>query len=376
MPALSLRDIGVLPPPPPPPGGPTYTAPPPVYVASPPPATMINPFVAIAMGVNKTQSIAFAAVFGVLTLLLAVRFARGVGKHRMVYAFLIIIGAMRVATFVFRYFVATTKPTASSFQAILIASGVLLVAGFLFIVEAIMQLLWDWFCTVRNLSIPGRTTKNMNRSRHWLLVVISTLGIVGAVLQITSISKGDKATFNTAKHLRLASGALFIALCFALIALTIVVALLPVLRPEPVTKWPMIAVLVISTAGLMLESVYRVWAAAAPTGWATTQNAVDVMIVLPEGLIMLFAIFLGLDDLGQVAFVCSPRKPATQPVEQQEEPAVSDSTLAQPATTRKRGLTVSASRDEFEEISLHKVGSKHDDFSSVDVTDASREPSH
>lgn len=52
--------------------------------------------------------------------------------------------AVRVATFVFRYFVAATKPTASSFQALLIASGVLLVAGFLFIVEAIMQLLWDW----------------------------------------------------------------------------------------------------------------------------------------------------------------------------------------------------------------------------------------
>lgn len=232
---------------------------------------------------------------------------------------------------------------------------------------------------MRNLSIPGRTTKNMNRSRHWLLVIISTLGVVGAVLQITSISKMDMATFKTAKHLRLASGALFIALCFALIALTVVVAWLPVLRPEPVTKWPMIAVLVISTAGLMLESVYRVWAAAAPTGWATTQTAVDVMIVLPEGLIMLLAIFLRLDDLGQVALVCSARKPATQqPVEQQEEPAVSESTLSQPATTRKRGLTVSArgdeSRDDFEEISLHKVGSKHD-FGSVDVTDASREPS-
>lgn len=104
MPALSLRDIGVLPPPPPPPGGPTYTAPPPVYVASPPPtmppppaATVVNPFVAIAKGVNKTQSIAFAAVFGVLTLLLAVRLFRGVGKHRMVYAFLVIIGASESA---------------------------------------------------------------------------------------------------------------------------------------------------------------------------------------------------------------------------------------------------------------------------------------
>ncbi|MDU4205821.1 MAG: hypothetical protein E7H89_11935 [Cutibacterium acnes] len=52
--------------------------------------------------------------------------------------------AVRVATFAVRYEVAKTPTRASNFQALLIASGVLLVAGFLFLAEAVLMLLYEW----------------------------------------------------------------------------------------------------------------------------------------------------------------------------------------------------------------------------------------
>lgn len=56
-----------------------------------------------------------------------------------------------------RYIVAAASPTASNFKTLLIVSGVFLVAGFLFLAEAVMAILFEW-CVLpgsRQLT-PGR----------------------------------------------------------------------------------------------------------------------------------------------------------------------------------------------------------------------------
>lgn len=43
-----------------------------------------------------------------------------------------------------RYLVAEAKPTASNFKVLLIISGVFVVAGFFFLVEAVMVTVFEW----------------------------------------------------------------------------------------------------------------------------------------------------------------------------------------------------------------------------------------
>lgn len=59
------------------------------------------------------------------------------------------IPPVRIATFAVRHEVAKTPPDASSFQVLLIASGVLLVAGFLFLAEAVLMLMFEWSVAAR-----------------------------------------------------------------------------------------------------------------------------------------------------------------------------------------------------------------------------------
>ena len=49
-----------------------------------------------------------------------------------------------MATFAVRHEVAAAHPSDKNFMALLIASGVLVVAGFLFLAEAVLTLMFDW----------------------------------------------------------------------------------------------------------------------------------------------------------------------------------------------------------------------------------------
>lgn len=213
---------------------------------------------------------------------------------------------MRVATFAVRHQVSITPLSLGTyFKALLIGSGVLIVMGFLFVVEAVMQLIWDWYCVIRDVELPGRTQTIINQSRHWILVAFSLIGIAGVIMQIASIDKvlhNDFALYDRAKACRQASGALFLILLVVMFVLVFVVW---AQRPHDrrIKKAPTGLLLAAFSGLLILEAVYRVWAASDDKGWVNKQAAVDVLIVMPEWFILLACIFLRLDDLGNITHI-------------------------------------------------------------------------
>lgn len=220
---------------------------------------------------------------------------------------------MRVATFVVRYEVAKTPTKASNFQALLIASGVLLVAGFLFLAEAVLMLLYEWLvneirvcsstrsCIVRGRDF-GRFTKFLGPLRHLVLVVFSVIGVIGAVLQIVAINKLDFDLFDTAKSLRIASGALFIFISSWVIVAPIGLVVLHWNRLPCSTSNVLLATTIVVLCGcsLMLESVYRVLAATKIDGFILETYSVGVLLVLPESIVIVAFATFDLDNLSRI----------------------------------------------------------------------------
>jgi hypothetical protein len=68
------------------------------------------------------------------------------------------------------------------------------------------------------------------------------------------------------------------------------------------------ATLVLCGAALMLESLYRVVAASVTSGWFLTQAALNVLLVMPELIVLLAFTLLDFDDLARVRFVRGGRE--------------------------------------------------------------------
>lgn len=199
-----------------------------------------------------------------------------------------------------RYYVASASPTAANFKALLIASGVLVVAGFLFLVEALLALLFQFFCCMRGVSGEGHWVVAL--ARHAVLVGISVLGIIGAVLQIVSVSKYDMKTFDKAKKLRQASGSLFCVVSVYAMTVPFVVSVYKFKPGNTNTVSKPLPVTIFATAGvcLLLESIYRVWSASEISGWITKQTGMDILLIMPELAILVLGIVFNYDNFERV----------------------------------------------------------------------------
>lgn len=140
--------------------------------------------------------------------------------------------------------------------------------------------------------------KIMGPARHGIVAGISILGIVGAVLQIVAVDNFDMSQFNTAKALRQASGALFMAVSLWVMVGPFV--LLFMYNPIGVRKLVPTVVICVSGTALMIESIYRVVSASSSSGWILSQQAVDVLLFMPEALVLLLFVGLDFDEMADV----------------------------------------------------------------------------
>ncbi|KAL1406622.1 hypothetical protein Q8F55_008328 [Vanrija albida] len=260
----------------------------------------VNPFDAMSQSISAPQSIVFAVVFALLMLVLTVRVVKG-SAPTFCYRVLALFSAVRVATFIVRYLVTRAHPTDSDYKTLLIVAGVLVVAGFLFYCEAILELLVVWYAGVRGADLSGFQVQ-IKRVRHLVLVGISALGIVGAINEVNAVSDGDTSAYNTAKILRQASGGLFLAVSVLALLAVLAVACLGRAAHSTVRVAPGAAVLFTMIAAMTVECVYRVWSASTTSGFVVKQTALDVLLVVPELVILILFAVLSFDD-GDVHFV-------------------------------------------------------------------------
>ncbi|RSH93779.1 hypothetical protein EHS25_006427 [Saitozyma podzolica] len=285
-----------------------------------------NPLLASTEDISKSQSIAFCAVYGVFVLLLAIRLIGRV-KRTFAYALVLLFAIVRVATFAIRADVATLSIQSSDYGTLLIVAAVFVIAGFLFLIEAIFDLLVQWllkyirYCALKARDLNGKTRLIIHLFGHIVFVGISVIGIIGAVNESNDVSSGgDLSGMNTAKRLRQASGALFLLVIALFFVITFYLLLSSANRDaRPPRKAPAGAVMIVSLVALALEAVYRIWSASSTTGFIIKQTALDVLVVMPELVVLVLFVVLNMDDMGDVRFVgvgVGQRREAPQQLEQ------------------------------------------------------------
>lgn len=70
--------------------------------------------------------------------------------------------------------------------------------------------------------------------------------------------------------------------------------------PIGVRKLLPTVVIYVSGTALMIESIYRVVSASSSSGWILSQQAVDVLLFMPEALVLLLFVGLDFDELADV----------------------------------------------------------------------------
>lgn len=138
---------------------------------------------------------------------------------------------------------------------------------------------------------------------HAIVVILTMLGIVGAVLMLTSLTKNppDMKQFQVSKDLRIASGSLFLVFCVGVMVLPIVISL-QTPHHSRIRRFPITVLLVVFGAALVLECIYRIYSAVKTDGFVMTQAGLDVFLVLPEWLILFPSIILHFDSMGEMGF--------------------------------------------------------------------------
>ncbi|BEI92623.1 uncharacterized protein CcaverHIS019_0502510 [Cutaneotrichosporon cavernicola] len=261
----------------------------------------INPFFLLARGVHKPESVAFTFIYAFFLILLTLRLLRR-PRFKLIYLFLVIFTG---STFISRWLLSDASPNDSSFKILLIVAGIFVVAGFLFIVEAVMALLFEWHCTMRGVDNP-RLRRIMTIVHHMIVLGISVIGIVGAVMQITALDSLNMAQFDTAKSLRQASGALFMVVALYLMIYPFI--LLFLFNPVGVNKALPTVILSLCGTAVMMESLYRVVGASVTSGWFLTQNALDVLLFMPEMIVLIAFTALDFDNLADVRLALGRKK--------------------------------------------------------------------
>lgn len=205
----------------------------------------------------------------------------------------------------------------------------LVIAGFLFLIEAVSDLLVHWYvactvekaaivvflclyraryCALKALQLTGKTRTIIHLLRHVVFVGVSVIGIIGAVKQSNDVSNGDIAGSTSAKRLRQASGALFLLVIalFFVVTFYLLVSSADLDGRKP-RKAPTASVIIISLVALAVEAVYRIWSASSTTGFIIKQTALDVLVVMPEWVVLVLSVALNMDDMTDIRLVGQSR---------------------------------------------------------------------
>ena len=92
-------------------------------------------------------------------------------------------------------------------------SSILLVAGYLFFVQGVLSLTLAWIMQGRNIQLSKKNLYILYASEHLLCLVITILGIVGAIIFTGANSDND---IKQSRILKVISGGLFAALIISL----------------------------------------------------------------------------------------------------------------------------------------------------------------
>jgi hypothetical protein len=131
-----------------------------------------------------------------------------------------------------------------------------------------------------------------------LLGGISIIGIVGSVQE--SIGSTPDALSQAGK-LQIVSSALF---CVVVLSIFVAIGVYTVCRfkkGEPFQK--VVFVLCLFMVCISIETVYRVWSSASLSGFITEEAAIDVLIFMPEVIIVLTWLSVDLNDIKHIKWV-------------------------------------------------------------------------
>lgn len=147
---------------------------------------------------------------------------------------------------------------------------------------------------LRGIELDGSRMLAVHLLQHAIVAGVSGIGIAGAII-ITNAK--DLSDLNTAKNLRIASGALFAVIAVALIMITAVVAGAHAAQKgqddsEQVGAGaPQVgrasAFLITLEVCLVVEAIYRIWSSATSEGFIVENTAIAVLIFLPEMVALL-----------------------------------------------------------------------------------------
>ena len=170
-------------------------------------------------------------------------------------------------------------------------SSILLVAGYLFFVQGVLSLTLAWIMQGRNIQLSKKNLYILYASEHLLCLVITILGIVGAIIFTGANSDND---IKQSRILKVISGGLFAALIISLLFLTIMHSTISQTKTsataiisKPKHKRLQIFVLLFLQICLLVEAIYRIWSAIELQGFIIGGAAVPIFVFLPETLSVL-----------------------------------------------------------------------------------------
>lgn len=151
------------------------------------------------------------------------------------------------------------------------------------------------FLALRNITLDGSKKLAVHLIQHLVVVSVSAIGIVGAV-KLTNVT--DQDDFNTAKSLRIASGALFVVMAIALLTFTVVDATVhAATQSPPRSTLVKTSFLILLDICLIVEALYRVWSSSTYSGFITGNVAIAVLVFVPEIVALLAILSVDFTDV-------------------------------------------------------------------------------
>lgn len=193
---------------------------------------------------------------------------------------------MRITVYAFRAALARDKNMGiKSPKFIQYGASVLLIAGYLFFVEGVMSLTLAWIMKSKNIQLSKKKLYIMYASEHFLCLIISIFGVIGAILLTGASSAND---IKQSRILRALSGGLFAALVLALMSITALHYTEPQIKSttnsKPKNKMLQMFILLLLQTCVLVEAIYRIWSAVKLQGFIAGSAAVPVLVFLPETL--------------------------------------------------------------------------------------------
>ncbi|PWN31244.1 uncharacterized protein FA14DRAFT_182909 [Meira miltonrushii] len=247
---------------------------------------------------SEPANLAFTTVTVVLFVFLSYKTFKA-KAYRFQLALFVTLLSLRITVYAFRAALARDKNQGiKSPKFIQYGASVLLIAGYLFFVEAVMSLTLAWIMKSRNIQMSKKSLYTLYASEHFLCLVVSIFGVVGAILLTGASSAND---IKNSRILRALSGALFAALTLALMSVTALHYTEPQfkLSSNNRTKHRMLqmCILLLLQTCVLVEAIYRIWSAVKLQGFIIGSAAVPVLVFLPETLSALVLLIVPLNKV-------------------------------------------------------------------------------